>query len=295
MEHCEKYAPLISAAVDGELSAAERSELMDHLAQCPACREVYSEMMAMHEAFSQLEAEVPGDLAGDVMAKVRTQRQVKRPRHYWWQITAAAACCALVFLGYQHFYGAGPMENTADTAGEAAPYAAVSEDAGADAASAPDLGEAATAAPAPAPAPGSLTVENHREGKAGAVPSDEEIMEDVLTYFQGGTAAVSTAAAEAEDQHGEVPCPTLSSDAPELETWLLEHVAAEGYSSGDSSAQAWLLTVPEYEELADYLDAQAVPYTLEGGDTLAEDGEALEETGEMVCVVYLPAAQDATA
>ena len=283
MEHCEKYAPLISAAVDGELSAAERSELMDHLAQCPACREVYSEMMAMHEAFSQLEAEVPGDLAGDVMAKVRTQRQVKRPRHYWWQITAAAACCALVFLGYQHFYGAGPMENTADTAGEAAPYAAVSEDAGADAASAPDPEASDTAAPAPTPAPGSLTVENHREGKVGAAPSDQEIMEDVLTYFRSGTAAVSAASAEAEDQHAEVPCPTLSSSAPELALWVTEHIPAEGYSSGDGTgAQAWLITQPEYEALADYLDQEGIPYTFDAG-------EAEEAPAEMVCVVYLEA------
>ena len=284
MEHCEKYAPLISAAVDGELSAAERSELMDHLAQCPACREVYSEMMAMHEAFSQLEAEVPGDLAGDVMAKVRTQRQVKRPRHYWWQITAAAACCALVFLGYQHFYGAGPRENTADTAGEAAPYAAVSEDVGADAASVPEPEASDTAAPAPAPAPGNLTVENHREGKAGAAPSDQEIMEDVLTYFRSGTAAVSAASAEAEDQQAEVPCPTLSSSAPELALWVTEHIPAEGYSSGDGTgAQAWLITQPEYEALADYLDQEGIPYTFDDAGDPAEG----QETREMVCVVYL--------
>ena len=42
MEHCENYTALISAAVDGELTEAEREELMDHLAQCPGCREVYS-------------------------------------------------------------------------------------------------------------------------------------------------------------------------------------------------------------------------------------------------------------
>ena len=285
MEQCAQYTALISAAVDGELSAAEREELMDHLVQCPACREVYGEMAAMHQAFSQLDTEVPGDLTGAVMAKVRAQGQIRKPRTYWWQLTAAAACCALVVLGYQHFYGAGPMENTADTAGEAAPYAAVSADTGADAASAPDLEEADTAAPPPAPALDSLTTENHREGKAGAVPSDEEIMEDVLTYFQGGTAAVSAAAAE--DQSAEVPCPTLSSGAPELEAWVAENIPDEGYSTGDSSAQAWLLTVPEYEALADYLTQTGVPYTLEGGEALesGEDGPGAEE--ELVCVVYL--------
>ena len=59
MEHCEKYRALISAAVDGELPEAA-GELMDHLAQCSACREVYGQMMAMHEAFSQLDTKCPG-------------------------------------------------------------------------------------------------------------------------------------------------------------------------------------------------------------------------------------------
>ena len=42
-----------------ELGQAQRAELMEHLAACPACREVYGEMMAMHEAFLELDTPAP--------------------------------------------------------------------------------------------------------------------------------------------------------------------------------------------------------------------------------------------
>ena len=297
MEHCEHYTALISAAVDGELTEAEREKLMDHLAQCPGCREVYSQMMAMHAVFDDLEAEVelPGDLAGDVMAKVHTQKQVRRPRHYWWQITAAAACCALVILGYQQIWGGNLSENTVDgTAGNTAAYAADGE-AGSQAAY-----NAAALAPTPSPKETMTESDAATENEADDAlreseevvtsASDQEIMDDVLTYFRSSGPAVSTAMveqAEDEDASGTVPCLTLSSSAPELETWAAENLSAEGYTTEGSNARAWIITIPEYEELTTYLTEQSVPYQLDGDEAPEGDsaGAALET--EMVCVVYL--------
>ena len=59
MKECGEYEALISAAVDGAVSEAERRELMGHLAQCAACREKYEQMMALNEAFAAWEAEEP--------------------------------------------------------------------------------------------------------------------------------------------------------------------------------------------------------------------------------------------
>ena len=60
MKYCDEYAALISAGVDNALTADERKQLMDHLAQCPACREAYTQMMTMHEAFTDWEEDLPG-------------------------------------------------------------------------------------------------------------------------------------------------------------------------------------------------------------------------------------------
>lgn len=292
MEHCEKYAPLISAAVDGELCPAERRELMDHLAQCPACREIYGEMMAMHEAFSQLDAEVPGDLTGDVMAKVRTQKQVRKPRHAWWQIAAAAACCALVFLGYQHLQGGSPADQVAEaTSGKAASYAVPMDENASQAVSEPSVAASAQSGT------DSAVVSESTEEAAARDPENsttaaagQEIMENVLTYFRSCAPRVSAtmtgeAADEAqEEETGAVPCPTLSSSAPELEMWVIENIPAEGYSSDDATgARAWLITAEEYETLRDYLDQEGIPYTFDDAGDPAEG----QETREMVCVVYL--------
>jgi len=114
MKYCDEYAALISAGVDNALTADERKQLMDHLAQCPACREAYTQMMTMHEAFTDWEEELPGDLAGSVMEQIRKEQAVtKKRKRSWLPLVAAAACCALVFIGYQSM---DITQNTADNA-----------------------------------------------------------------------------------------------------------------------------------------------------------------------------------
>ncbi len=41
--NCNKAKVLMSAAVDGELTAREEQELFSHLAECPQCREEFQE------------------------------------------------------------------------------------------------------------------------------------------------------------------------------------------------------------------------------------------------------------
>ena len=99
MRECREYEALISAAVDGAVTEAERRELMGHLAACAACRETYEQTMLIHEALAGWEAEEPpAALADRVMEKVRWQRRRNRQRR-WQRISLAAACLAVAVLG----------------------------------------------------------------------------------------------------------------------------------------------------------------------------------------------------
>ena len=93
--------------------------------------------------------------------------------------------------------------------------------------------------------------------------------------------------AEDEDTSGTVPCLTLSSSAPELETWAVENLSAEGYTTEGSNARAWIITIPEYEALTTYLTEQSVPYQLDGDEAPEGDSAGAAQETEVVCVVYL--------
>ena len=41
--NCNKATVLMSAAIDGELTAKETEELSEHLAECPQCRSEFQE------------------------------------------------------------------------------------------------------------------------------------------------------------------------------------------------------------------------------------------------------------
>lgn len=298
MEHCEQYTALISAAVDGELTEAEHRELMDHLAKCPACREVYAQMSAMHLAFAELDdIPLPGDLTGDVMAKVRAQGQIKRPRHYWWQVGAAAACCALVFFGYRYLQAgalpAGPADQSAPYAVSAGSQEADgSQDLSGDAAPQGDgaaVGADTTAAPPASPESNCRNTEESAGPTAG-----QETVEDVRTSFDSGEPKVSTALMEGGEDTQLDACLTLSSSAPELKDWLEEHLPEGGVSTASADGEARLLiTVAEYEELTAYLAEQDAPYDLEGGELLPDGTSVPAADAEMVCVVYLDSAASA--
>lgn len=101
---CEEALELLSARLDGELTAQEERELEDHLSVCPACRELGKELSALHFSFEELEDEqAPEDLAARVMERVRGLEREKKaiPLFRRPQVRALAglAACAVVCAG----------------------------------------------------------------------------------------------------------------------------------------------------------------------------------------------------
>lgn len=92
---CEKYLELISARLDGELTAQEQSELDAHLQICPACRAIANDLDGLHSALADLgEAPAPAALSAAVLSKIKAERQGSR-RRIVRRLSALAACLVL--------------------------------------------------------------------------------------------------------------------------------------------------------------------------------------------------------
>jgi len=283
MKYCDKYAALISAGVDNALTADERRKLMDHLAECPACREAYTQMLAMHEAFEGWEEELPRDLTGDVMAQIRKEKAVsKRRKRAWLPMAAAAACCALVFIGYHAMPS--PAKNAVNDAAEASETAGsvvMTDDTKAEVFDDSALYQVAA-------------------GTAAATDECEEhILEGVLTYFRSAPAAMPAEIENAADEpladdltaEDERSVPILTCHESALVDWMAENTSVAGYTAETSetgvTTTAWLISAEECEALIAYLDDATLPYS-----TAWEQFHAdfpLPSDGDLVCVVYLPA------
>lgn len=101
MNHREEYAPMLSAYLDGELSAAEEARLRAHLDECEACREELAALAAVHEALlDETEYEAPAGFAEGVMARVRAEKTAapKKAPHIGRRWAGLAACAALAVL-----------------------------------------------------------------------------------------------------------------------------------------------------------------------------------------------------
>lgn len=106
MNH-EEYEALISAQLDGELTADEKSRLSAHLAACPQCRQMQKEFLALQAGLLSIAAEPPAGLAAKIVEGLESQpvtvvpqkSRVGRRVAPW---LAAAAMVALVFLGVVH-------------------------------------------------------------------------------------------------------------------------------------------------------------------------------------------------
>ena len=119
MRTCAEYQELISAMLDGELTAEEKAEVEAHIAGCPECA-------AMYEAFAAVSgmeaAEVPDTLHEAVMTKVtaaqkafKTQNKIVRLRPI---LTTAA--CLVVIVGTIFAMRTGFSRRAAETAASAA-------------------------------------------------------------------------------------------------------------------------------------------------------------------------------
>ena len=103
---CDKYWELLSARLDGFLSAEEEGELDAHLAVCPDCRAAGAQLAALQGAFAELEeVEAPEGFARGVMDRIRAEEKPKvAPLFKQPQVRALAglAACLVLAVGLYH-------------------------------------------------------------------------------------------------------------------------------------------------------------------------------------------------
>lgn len=101
---CENAWEWMSAALDGELSAAEKAELDRHLAQCDSCRALFAELSAIHGACGGLDAASPPGLKEQILNGLPPQ-EAPAPKGsgkvisiHWKRWSAMAAAFVLISL-----------------------------------------------------------------------------------------------------------------------------------------------------------------------------------------------------
>lgn len=101
---CEAMLELMSAALDGELSADEKALLDRHLAQCDHCRALFDELTAIHDACGQMEVEPPPALRARILEQLPPQETpAQKPSAkviylHWRRWAAMAAAFVLISL-----------------------------------------------------------------------------------------------------------------------------------------------------------------------------------------------------
>lgn len=99
MNECERFEEMISALLDGELSAGEEAEVRAHMEHCPECRAMYEAFAAVGEAIGT--QEVPATLHSGIMEKVHAADKASRTQHTIVRLRPilAAAACLIVVVG----------------------------------------------------------------------------------------------------------------------------------------------------------------------------------------------------
>ena len=102
---CEQALELISAQLDGALTAGEAGALDEHLAQCPACRALRADLSTLHQLLPTLAEEPPAGLKDNIMKAVYASKCTPfhtRKRQWRWRSWASlAAVLVLVLVGGQ--------------------------------------------------------------------------------------------------------------------------------------------------------------------------------------------------
>jgi anti-sigma factor RsiW len=63
MKECDRYLPLMSRQIDGDLTQEEQDELFAHLSVCGHCSARFEVYSAMKLALSELAEEPPAEMA----------------------------------------------------------------------------------------------------------------------------------------------------------------------------------------------------------------------------------------
>lgn len=97
---CQEALELISEHLDKENTPEEEAALQEHLALCPACREVLAAYEEAERGILALEEEPPADFTESVMKRIAAEPVKPQKRRYSFRYgTAAAAAVAVLLLG----------------------------------------------------------------------------------------------------------------------------------------------------------------------------------------------------
>lgn len=229
---CEEALLAISAALDGELSPAERARLSGHLLECPQCRELAEDLRVLTDILEDSEQAPPPELAASIRRAVAEEVKPSAPpdkRRVPYLRTIAAMLALCVCLGGVGLFiygqskgdsaasgGAAPFKSAPEmmadgTSGGAAGGAADSCDSAAevdDASMEPTempagLGEAPVPAPSSAPAPGDRNTPNEDNTPQepdtfmATAPEEAPSSSDSVTSDPGDTGKASITPEEA--------------------------------------------------------------------------------------------------
>lgn len=113
MNPCEPYEDLLSAQLDGELTAREQADLTAHLETCTHCRKYARDLQALHASLLAMAADPPDWMTDSILEDVKTAPTPPKKTRRWAPL-ACAAVLALVLLG------SAPLLFGGDPAGESA-------------------------------------------------------------------------------------------------------------------------------------------------------------------------------
>ena len=113
MNLCEPYEDLLSAQLDGELTAREQADLTAHLETCPYCRKYARDLQALHASLLAMAADPPDWMTDSILEEAKASpNPAKKARRL--APLACASVLALVLLG------SAPLLFGGDPAGESA-------------------------------------------------------------------------------------------------------------------------------------------------------------------------------
>ena len=233
-EHID-YEELVSAALDGELTADEHEELRAHLQSCRRCREYYAAMISVTEVMDTDFAVPPPELKQKIMARIAAEptpvtelpRKTKSDGQTRWVRYASLAACVLLLAGVGMVTARGGRAKSAAKAESMMTAAASTTEAVCEEEAAPaeEIAEAPMlmmAAPAAAPATGDSIVNG--DVKAAPIPAPTgkpyaaEPERNDGAVANEWNPAVSAAQAYLEEERAELCERVLDMDTPATST-----------------------------------------------------------------------------
>lgn len=70
MSSCQKYIEQMNRYLDGELPAAQISQLLEHMEECPSCRARFEAMKVIAFEMRHMEVKPPAGLHDNIMQAV---------------------------------------------------------------------------------------------------------------------------------------------------------------------------------------------------------------------------------